>query len=412
VIVPNISDKTPEAPSSSELNPLTNPVLEKHLGRWAKVYFSTPPAKREQAVNKLLEELKRESVVGAEVDAQPSRPYFPRDGKFERAVCAACHHQNPPGHKFCSRCGQLLSPVQPPSMQNPGATGISEALPPNSANEGQWVYEQTFSGLSDSGAPQRRGWKYLLGAAVIVAAGFAYVQWASGPRTSVPSATAPPQTSAPATAAPPANSAPAAPSTAETIAPKSISPEPVAPGPVAQGSVAPESVAPSSVAQSTVTPGSVAPSSVAPASVASGSVAPGIKDREVQNQSTTAGVHRRTVVPTPIQPASRKSPLLDAAASRQTIADEGSGGPDLRLAQRYLGGGMGGRDPSEAAKLLWKAVRKENATAAILLSDLYLRGDGVSRSCDQARLLLVAASKRGSPLAAQQLRNLESHGCR
>ena len=58
---------------------------------------------------------------------------------------------------------------------------------------------------------------------------------------------------------------------------------------------------------------------------------------------------------------------------------------------------MGVRDSSEAAKLLWKAVSKQNATAAVLLSDLYLRGDGVPRSCDQARLLLVAAAKRGSP---------------
>ena len=50
--VPNLWDKTPEAPSP-ELNPLTNPVLEQNLGRWAKVYFSTPPAKREQAVSNL-----------------------------------------------------------------------------------------------------------------------------------------------------------------------------------------------------------------------------------------------------------------------------------------------------------------------------------------------------------------------
>ena len=64
---------------------------------------------------------------------------------------------------------------------------------------------------------------------------------------------------------------------------------------------------------------------------------------------------------------------------------------------------MGVRDSSEAAKLLWKSVRKQNATAALLLSDLYLRGDGVPRSCDQARLLLVAAARRGAPQAAQQL---------
>jgi TPR repeat protein len=84
----------------------------------------------------------------------------------------------------------------------------------------------------------------------------------------------------------------------------------------------------------------------------------------------------------------------------------------LRLAQRYLGGSMGTRDSYEGAKLLWKAVRQQDTTAAILLSDLYARGDGVPKSCDQARLLLVAAAKRGSPQAAAQLRALESRGCR
>jgi TPR repeat protein len=103
--------------------------------------------------------------------------------------------------------------------------------------------------------------------------------------------------------------------------------------------------------------------------------------------------------------------LLSAPTGHSTVAALESSSPDLRLAQRYLSGSTGVRDPSEAAKLLWRAVGKQNATAAILLSDLYMRGDGVPRSCDQARLLLVAAAKRGSPLAAQQLRNLESQGC-
>ena len=65
---------------------------------------------------------------------------------------------------------------------------------------------------------------------------------------------------------------------------------------------------------------------------------------------------------------------------------------------------MGARDSSEAAKLLWKAVRQQNTTAAVLLSGLYARGDGVPKNCDQARLLLVAAAKRGAAQAAEQLR--------
>ena len=359
--MPNLWDKTPETPSPSELNPLTNPVLEQNLGRWAKIYFSNPPAKREQAVSQLLEEIKRESVAGAA--APPSRPYFGTDPKFQRAVCSACQRQNPPGHKFCSRCGQALNPEQPgsgkSSAENLGATEVPEVLPPDSANDTHWLRDQAFSGLDGSAAPPRRGWKYLAGAAAIVLAGFAYLQWASGPNKRVASITTP-QVGAPA-ALPAENSSPAvAKSPAQTIAPESR-----------------ES-----------------------------------KQHEAPNPPATAATSDRTVVPAGVQAASQKSPLLDARTSRQPLADMGSGAPDLKLAQRYLGGSMGVRDPSEAAKLLWKAVGEQNPTAAVLLSDLYLRGDGVPRSCDQARLLLVAAAKRGSPQAAQQLLNLESQGCR
>src|SRR5260370_33766690 len=41
-----------------ELNPLLNPVLAAHMGRWAEVYFTSPPEKREQAVAELIRELK------------------------------------------------------------------------------------------------------------------------------------------------------------------------------------------------------------------------------------------------------------------------------------------------------------------------------------------------------------------
>ena len=113
-----------------------------------------------------------------------------------------------------------------------------------------------------------------------------------------------------------------------------------------------------------------------------------------------------------IQPASQKSPLVNAQPSQTALAAEEGGASDLRLAQRYLAGATGVRDSSEAAKLLWKAVGKQNASAALLLSDLYLRGDGVPRNCDQARLLVAAAARRGAPQAGQRLRDLQSQGCR
>ncbi len=40
-----------------ELNPLLNPLLAAHMGRWAEVYFTNPPEKRAQAVSELVREL-------------------------------------------------------------------------------------------------------------------------------------------------------------------------------------------------------------------------------------------------------------------------------------------------------------------------------------------------------------------
>lgn len=367
--MPNLWDKTPEAPSPSELNPLTNPLLEQHLGRWARVYFGTPPAKREQAVSHLLEEIKRESSAAAE---QSGRPYFATDPRFaagpksQRAVCAACRHQNPPGHKFCSRCGQLLSPGQPGPTENLSASGIPAALPSNSTNEVPWLHDQAFSALESSSASTGRGRKYLAGVAVIVLAALAYLHWAPEFRARLASTARTPQVSAPAATLPPENSSPAA-----ATAPA-------------------EAVTPPAVESESKTES---------------------RRQEDHNPPASADSGNRAVVPPGVQAATQRSTLLSAPTGHSTVAALESSSPDLRLAQRYLSGSTGVRDPSEAAKLLWRAVGKQNATAAILLSDLYMRGDGVPRSCDQARLLLVAAAKRGSPLAAQQLRNLESQGC-
>jgi TPR repeat protein len=91
---------------------------------------------------------------------------------------------------------------------------------------------------------------------------------------------------------------------------------------------------------------------------------------------------------------------------------EQNGSEELAIAERYLNASPGGaRDTRQASTWLWKAVAKQNLAATILLSDLYLRGDGVTKSCDQARLLLDAAARKGGTAAAQRLRNLQAFGC-
>src|SRR6478672_11770781 len=198
--VSNLQDKLSEPPLPSELNPLTNPALERNLGRWAQVYFSNPPGKRQQAVSKLLEEIQRETGAGRTEKAV--RPYFARDEKFQSALCAACQHQNPPGHKFCSRCGQVLQPSQTGVADHLGATEVGEAMPPRSEADVQWLRDRAFSGLDESDGPQKRAWKYLLGAVVLVLAGLAYLQWAPRPGTGVASSSTSSQVSAPVASLP------------------------------------------------------------------------------------------------------------------------------------------------------------------------------------------------------------------
>ena len=83
----------------------------------------------------------------------------------------------------------------------------------------------------------------------------------------------------------------------------------------------------------------------------------------------------------------------------------------MAAAQSYLAVSGANRDTAKAARLLWAAVGNGNTTAEVLLSDLYIRGDGVAKSCEQGRILLVAAIKAGNIEAQQKLRDFELNGC-
>lgn len=115
-------------------------------------------------------------------------------------------------------------------------------------------------------------------------------------------------------------------------------------------------------------------------------------------------------VPAETLPVKEAQSAQSEPANDQTLPTVG-GEFELQRAESYLQGSKGPRDSRAAADWLWRAVRRQNPTAGLLLADLYLRGDGVGKNCEQARLLLVAAAKRGQPQAADRLRNLEANGC-
>jgi hypothetical protein len=67
---------------------------------------------------------------------------------------------------------------------------------------------------------------------------------------------------------------------------------------------------------------------------------------------------------------------------------------------------------SAAARQLWSAIGAGDSSAEVPLAELYLKGDGVPKNCEQAAVLLRAASKNGNVEALEKLKNLSKKGCR
>jgi len=113
----------------------------------------------------------------------------------------------------------------------------------------------------------------------------------------------------------------------------------------------------------------------------------------------------------PTSRPARTSPHESPSNTTQPVPVATGGGDELAMAKRYLSGSDGPRNPSQAADWLWKSVAKQNTEATVLLADLYLRGDGISKNCDQARVLLDAAARKGRADASERLRHMQAFGC-
>jgi hypothetical protein len=115
-----------------------------------------------------------------------------------------------------------------------------------------------------------------------------------------------------------------------------------------------------------------------------------------------------------VEEAAEKTPAPagNTQAAPQAEADTVGGWSELATAKNYLNG-TGGKEQNsaQAAAWLWKAVSKQNAEASTLLAELYMKGEGVSKNCDQGRVLLDAAVRKGRKDAAERLSHLGAFGC-
>jgi len=126
-------------------------------------------------------------------------------------------------------------------------------------------------------------------------------------------------------------------------------------------------------------------------------------DRSVASESNTEissiEALENPALPSTVEPLPENSPPAKAHADERPNPP-----PPLRHA-------IGARNRATTLQHLWKAVGEGNTTAEIALAQLYLTGNGVPKSCEQARVLLSAASKKGNAEATRQYRRLLSTAC-
>lgn len=83
-----------------------------------------------------------------------------------------------------------------------------------------------------------------------------------------------------------------------------------------------------------------------------------------------------------------------------------TGQSEYRRAEQYLNGKGTAQDYGQAAQWFWRSLEAGYTEAAVPLANLYLKGNGVSQSCTQARILLDVAAQKSNTQAIQQLGQL------
>ena len=84
----------PDTLPREELNPTLNPILGQNMGRWAEVYYKSPPDRREEAVQELLHKLKAENGLNEEAEAVAPRHVEAPIPQMHLIHCPSCGAEN------------------------------------------------------------------------------------------------------------------------------------------------------------------------------------------------------------------------------------------------------------------------------------------------------------------------------
>jgi TPR repeat protein len=108
--------------------------------------------------------------------------------------------------------------------------------------------------------------------------------------------------------------------------------------------------------------------------------------------------------------ASSEQIKLENAAERQVVHNP------VRGVQHLVTAKLGNAQTTNAAKEadpveLWKAVKRGSVSAEVALANLYLEGEAVPQNCEQAHMLLHAASMKGNKAADDLLKSSYTVRC-
>jgi hypothetical protein len=378
---PEDDRKTAENLPDPELNPMTNTLLAQNMGRWAEVYFTTPPEKRDAAVQQLLRELRsgvkptqngisEEKITVSEQEILDAKQKFVElentlaelqrkrveesaSASSESAelelMCPACLSKNKLGQRFCGLCGFTLSAdrnspsqaVPPVPQPKSEATAIERA-----GDDWSWLHERNRTALVVK-QQKTTNWKYVFVVVfVLMGCALGYLWWRGSLQTR-------------------------ADEKERNTAHRDV------------GSVRPNAAEKTSSQRVPVGKGATA---------------------EPERANSSKQKHKQAAAQASTEAERRSVPSNSAV---ENSIPEG-GMQELETARRYLDGRGVPKDSSVAAQWLWKSIAKKNTEALITLSDMYAAGDGVPKSCDQARLLLSTAAQRGSQEAREKLKSIIS----
>ncbi len=105
-----------------------------------------------------------------------------------------------------------------------------------------------------------------------------------------------------------------------------------------------------------------------------------------------------------------EQPKLGSAGPRHIVTNSARGVQHLVTAKQGAAQAVHSAKEDDPAEL-WNAVKRGSVPAEVALANLYVKGEAVPQNCEQAHMLLLAASMKGSRFADDFLKSSYAERC-